>query len=152
MKQSTLRTLVQTAGARRLRVYILSLAFIAISTLFTGCASIVDGRVKTVNIISNPPGARVTIYDRSGRLVSANTTPANVPLDTGRFFRPAGYRLSFDMPGFRPFETDIRARINPWYFGNFVFLPLSPVGFLIDPATGAMWTLRPTTISRSLRP
>lgn len=150
MKQSVLRTLVQTARAQKMKAGILSLAFMA--TLLTGCASIVDGGPRTINIRSNPAGAKVIIYDRRGRVVLVNTTPATVLLNRGGFFRPDWYRLDIEMPGFRSCVTAIRPRINPWYFGNFVFLPLSPIGFLVDPATGAMWTIRPTTISCTLRP
>lgn len=149
MKQSALRTLVQIAGAQRVKAQILSLAFVA--TIFTGCASIVDGGPKTVNIRSDPSGAKVTIYDSRGRQVSENTTPATVDLNSGGFFRSASYRVAVDKPGYRSCETAIKPRINSWYWGNFLFLPLSPVGFLVDPATGGMWTITPTTVSCTLR-
>jgi hypothetical protein len=149
MKQNALRALVQIARAQKMKVYMLSLAFIAI--LFTGCSSIVDGGPRTVNIRSDPPGAKVTIYDRRGREVSENTTPATVLLNRGGFFRTDSYRLNFDMAGYQSCEMSIKPKINPWYWGNFLFLPFSPIGFLVDPGTGAMWTITPTTVNCNLR-
>jgi hypothetical protein len=150
MKQSALSTLAQTARALKMYAHILSLAFIAI--LSAGCASIVDGGgPQNVNINSNPEGAKVTIYNRREREVSVKTTPATVALNRGGLFRKERYRLDFEMPGYRPFETRIEPTITPLYFGNFAFLPFSPIGFLVDPATGAMWTIRRSTVSCTLR-
>ena len=153
MKRSALQSLARAARRQKTTAHILSssLAFIAASLLVTGCASIVDGGPKTVTIRSDPPGAKVTIYDRRGREVLENTTPATVDLNSGGFFRPRSYRVAFDMPGYRTCETGIDSRINPWYWGNFLLVPFSPIGFLVDPATGGMWTIQPTRISCTLR-
>lgn len=151
MKRSALQTLVQTAREKKIKAQILSLGVALVATLFTGCASIVDGGPKTVNINSNPPGAKVSIYDRRGRMVSENTTPATVELNSGGFFRRASYRLVFDKEGSRTCETGIKPRLNPWYWGNFLLVPFSPIGFLVDPATGGMWTIKPSTVSCTLR-
>lgn len=154
MKPSALRTLVRAARAWKTKTNLLSLALALVATLFlfTGCASIVDGSHRTVNISSNPPGAKVTIYDRRGRQVSVNTTPTTVILKTGGSFRSASYRLDFEMSGYQSCQTGITPRMNPKYWGNFLFLPFSPIGFLVDPATGAMWRISPTTVSCNLRP
>ena len=52
--------------------------------------------------------------------------------------------------GYRTSEVQISARIGGWYaFGNLLFGGL--IGYLIvDPITGAMWTLTPTEINAVL--
>jgi PEGA domain len=149
MKQSALQTLARTAKALKNKAYILSLASIPI--LFTGCASITDGGPRNVTINSNPEGAKVTIYDRRGRQVTVQTTPTTVALRRGKLFRKDEYRVALDMPGYRSCDMRIDPVVNRRYFGNFLLLPFSPIGFLVDPATGAMWTIRPSTISCTLR-
>jgi hypothetical protein len=151
MKPSVLRTLGQAARVLKMKAHILSLAFIPI--LFTGCASIVDGGgPQNVSISSNPDGAKVTIHDRRGREVAVKTTPTTVDLNRGGRFRKEQYRLDFEMPGYRSCQTRIEPTVTPLYFGNLAFLPFSPIGFLVDPATGAMWKIRSTTISCTLTP
>lgn len=150
MKHYVLRITAQTIKALKMKAHILLLACIPI--LFAGCATIVDGGPKSVRISSNPQGASVAIYDRRERKVSVETTPVTVFLKRGGFFRPARYRLDFVMSGFQSRGIQIMPKVNPWYFGNFAFLALSPIGFLVDPATGAMWTISPRTISCTLNP
>lgn len=129
-----------------------TMAFGAISAIvmFSGCASIVDGRSKTVQINSNPAGAKVTIFDKDGKSVAMETTPAKLKLKRHHgYFNPEKYRLVFEAPGFYPSETYVQSTVNGWYFGNIVFG--GAIGFLIlDPATGAMWTLNPREINRNL--
>lgn len=149
MKQFALRNMARTAKALKNKGHILALAFIPI--LFTGCASITDGGPKNVSINSNPEGAKVTIYDRRERQVSSGTTPTTVALRRGKMFRKDEYRVSFEMPGYRSCDMRIDPVLNRRYWGNFLLLPLSPIGFLVDPATGAMWTIRPSTVSCTLR-
>ena len=55
------------------------------------------------------------------------------------------------MAGYYPSETQIRPQFNPWYVGNVVVGGL--IGLVIvDPLTGAVWNLHPTTIDRNLVP
>ncbi|HTV43197.1 MAG TPA: hypothetical protein VMF08_21715 [Candidatus Sulfotelmatobacter sp.] len=146
-----LRTLAQSAKALKTKAHILLLAFIPI--LFTGCATIIDGGgAQPVRFRSNPNGAKVTIYDNRGRVVAVNATPTTVSLKRGGMFRSRQYRVDFELAGFQPFQTRIQPTVNPWYFGNFLLLPLSPIGFLVDPVTGGMWRIRPGTISCNLAP
>ncbi len=118
--------------------------------LFTGCASIVDGRAKTVQINSNPSGAKVSIYDKTGKSVAVETTPVKLKLKRHHgYFNAEQYRIVFEAPGYYPSETQVQSTLNGWYFGNIVFG--GAIGFLIlDPATGAMWTLHPRELNRNL--
>jgi hypothetical protein len=89
--------------------------------LFSGCASIVDGGPKTVQISSNPKGAKVTISNKDGKEISVITTPATVSLKRAHgFFSAEDYKLVFDTPGYYPYETHIKSTVNGWYFGNIV--------------------------------
>lgn len=149
MKQSILQTLTQLV--RTLNIKVVLLPLVVAPMLLTGCASIIDGGAKTVRINSNPEGAKVTIYDRHGKEVSVNTTPAIVSLDRGGFYHWDWYKVDFEMPGYQSYETRINPELNPWYFGNIVFG--GALGILIvDPATGDMWTIQPRNVSCTLVP
>jgi hypothetical protein len=113
-----------------------------ICILISGCASIVDGRPKAVEINSDPSGAKFTIYNKAGHQVDSETTPAKVRLSrSAGFFQGEQYRVVFESPGYYSGEIPLKAGVNPWYFGNIAFGGL--IGLLIvDPATGAMYTFK----------
>ena len=124
-------------------------ALLIIPLLFTGCASILDGGTKTVQINSNPEGATVTIFNKAGKEISVNTTPASIALNRGGFYSTEDYKLHFEMPGYYPYEAHVASSIDGWYFGNIIFGGL--IGILIvDPATGDMWTLSPRELNCNL--
>ena len=118
--------------------------------LLTGCASIVDGGAKIVQINSNPEGAKVTISNREGKQICIQTTPAKVSLErSSGFFEGETYTLAFELPGYYPFETHVQSSVDGWYFGNIAFGGL--IGMLIvDPATGDMFTLSPREVNCNL--
>jgi hypothetical protein len=130
------------------------LIFIPILTiplLFSGCASILDSGPKTVQLHSNPEGAKVTIFNKAGSEVSVNTTPSIVTLERGGFYSTENYRLVFEMPGYRPYEAHVESELDGWYLGNIIFGGV--IGILIvDPATGDMWTLSPREVDCNLVP
>lgn len=129
---------------------IITSAFATLCLLITGCASIVDGMDKQVRVNSKPPGAKFTIYDKEGKLVFANTTPATVTLERHHgFFDPEKYRLVFELQGYDTTEASVESMMNGWYVGNLFFGGI--LGFLIiDPATGAMWSLQPEEVNAQL--
>src|SRR5258708_7473650 len=111
--------------------------------IISGCASIVDGGPSTVRINSSPSGAKFTIADKSGKVIETRTTPASVSLKRAHgFFSGEDYKVAFEFPGYYPGEAHIRATLNGWYFGNLIFGGVLGI-LIIDPATGAMWTLAP---------
>jgi hypothetical protein len=115
---------------------------LAISTFYwTGCASIVSGRHKNVNFVSNPSGAKFTILDEKGEDVAVGVTPQTVNLRTGRaYFGTKKYTIRFERDGHAPEEVVLKSKFNGWYIGNILFGGL--VGLLIvDPLTGAVYTL-----------
>ncbi len=128
------------------------MTMLAAFTAVSGCASIVHSGPRAVPVASSPPGAKVSIYDRSNRLVMTNTTPfvAQLPVKFG-YFKSQNYRLDFELPGHSPVSVNLDSKVSGWYFGNLVFGGL--IGMLIvDPLTGAMFNLTPDKIEQSLTP
>ncbi len=116
-----------------------------------GCASIVSHSRWNVPISSNPSGASVSVVNlRDNQEVFTGTTPATANLKSGGgFFAKAKYKVNFDLPGHKPFSTNLEAKFNGWYIGNLVFGGV--IGFLIvDPATGAMYSLKDMSVNAEL--
>ena len=127
------------------------LACVLAAPLFvTGCASIVDGGDKSVQINSNPEGAKVTVFDKTGREVESQTTPTRMSLSRAHgFLSGEDYKLVFELPGYYPYETHVKSTIDGWYFGNILFGGLLGL-VIVDPATGDMFTLAPRDINCNL--
>lgn len=111
-------------------------------TLFTGCASVLCGPKQTFSIGSKPIGADVLVYDVHGEKIFENKTPCVATLDrvkpdTDR----ANYVVVIKKQGYASVQVPITSSVNKAYFANIL---CGGVGFFVDPATGAMWTLRPT--------
>jgi hypothetical protein len=116
----------------------------------SSCASIVSKSHYPVTIDSTPRGANVTITDKHGVQVYTGQTPSLVKLKSGAgFFANAKYDITISKPGFASKTVQLKATINGWYFGNFVFGGL--IGLLIvDPATGAMYKLKVQDVNETL--
>lgn len=114
-------------------------------SLCSGCASIVSKSHYPVTINSTPPGATVTIKDKRGKEIHKAVTPATITLRSGAgYFSPAKYSLNYEKEGYEKAVSSLSAGFDGWYVGNIVFGGL--IGLLIvDPATGAMWRLGPST-------
>jgi hypothetical protein len=127
-----------------------NLLLLIVPLIFTGCASIIDGGSKSVQINSNPKGAKVTISNRAGKEICVQTTPAIVTLErSSGYFRGEDYKLIFEEAGYYPYEMHVTSSIDGWYFGNILFGGL--IGMLIvDPATGDMFTLAPREVNCNL--
>lgn len=119
--------------------------------VLSSCASIVDGGSdKSIQINSNPPGAKVTITDKKGKTVQVVNTPARVSLKRHRtFFVGEKYKLLFEATGYHPSQTEVKSTMNGWYVGNVIFGGLLGI-LIVDPATGALFTLTPRQIHRNL--
>ena len=125
------------------------LALFVIPILFTGCASIVDGGPKTVRINSNPEGAKVTIFNKSGEEVTVKTTPATVSLKRSRgFAQDEDYKLVFEKEGYYRHEIHVKSTLNGWYWGNIFVGGL--IGCLVDMGTGACFTVSPSEVNYNL--
>ncbi len=123
--------------------------------LSLGCASIIKGGDQPVTFQSTPAGASLKVYDvrNANTLLVNDKTPYTVTLKRGAgYFRKAIYKAVFEMEGFNSTELVVEGRPGGWYIGgNLVFGGL--IGwFVLDPITGAMWTLEPEKASVNLTP
>lgn len=121
-----------------------------IPLLFAGCSSIVDGGDKRVQINSNPSGAKFSIFNKDGKAICVQTTPASITLKRNHgYFTGEDYKMIFESTGYYPYEIHIKSTVDGWYFGNLLFGGL--IGLLIvDPATGAMYKLSPSEVNCNL--
>jgi hypothetical protein len=112
------------------------------------------GSDQELNFKSDPSGATISIFDRNGMMVSGGKTPVTLPLSRGDgFFQAARYKVVFEAPGFEKKEIWLTGSLDTgWYLvGNFVAGYL--LGWLvIDPISGAMWNLKPSSVTASLDP
>jgi hypothetical protein len=131
------------------------LAALAAAAALSGCASIIKGSgPEPFTVRSQPPGADVQIVAvPTNTVVAYGRTPltAMLPKSNG-FFQGAKYRVVLQMPGYQVTEAFIDTTVSGWYVaGNLFFGGL--IGWLIvDPATGAMWTLSRDAIDVPLPP
>ena len=132
------------------RIFV-SVAMALLAAATSGCATIVAKSSQSVTVTSTPPGAAVTVTNRAGTVVHSGNTPLTVTLKKGAgYFRPENYTLRFTKDGFDPSEMHLKGTVSGWYFGNLVFGGL--IGMVaVDPATGAMYKLRPDTVEAALQ-
>ena len=131
------------------------------------CFACVTGRNENVEITTNPEGANVVIYDRSGKIIDEIITPDKIKLK--RAFKPyksARYTLLITADGCRPTTVKLKAKINPFCYTNllvavwilynsFLGSPINyfdsisgfiPVIIIIPPYVGTFWRLTPKNI------
>lgn len=134
------------------RTALITFLGLILCTAVVGCASIFSGGSKKITVNTTPSGAKVTIYDKTGKVVTTNQTPTVVNLDRGEgYFQGQEYRIVIEKPGYKTSEVRIRSTINGWYFGN-LFLGGVIGMVVVDPLTGAMYTLSPDHIQETLTP
>lgn len=105
-----------------------------------------------VTINSTPSDANLRIDNvRSGVTVYSGKTPYTATLARGNgYFSSGYYNVVIEKEGYRTVQFVVQGSPNGWYIGgNFIFGGL--IGWLIvDPLTGAMWTLSPEYINADL--
>lgn len=118
----------------------------------TGCASIIGDDSQTVSFISTPSQAQIAINDEKGRQIVSDETPATVTLEKsdGSYWGGKTYNVSISKTGYETQSLAITSSPNGWYIaGNLVFGGL--IGwFIVDPFSGAMYSLSPDEISADL--
>jgi hypothetical protein len=115
-----------------------------------GCASIVHSGNRSININTEPVGAKATMSKPDGTVVSVQTTPCTFSLDPKRgYFKGQDYTLMLELKGYKTTEVAFHHELSGWYFGNIVFGGL--IGMVIvDPITGSMWNITPDKIDQPL--
>ncbi len=101
----------------------------------TNCATIISGSQQMVEITSEPSAATVFING-----IEAGNTPVQKNLK-----RNQEYALTLKLDGYKTYKTKLERKFNAWYIGNVVFGGL--IGIIVDPATGAMYKLKPEQIN-----
>jgi hypothetical protein len=124
------------------------LALLAVSP--SSCATIVSKSDWPISIRSAPDQADVTIMDSTGQKIFQGKTPTVVTLSSnGGYFKGKNYTVTVGREGYQEQTVPIVSSLNGWFIGNLLFGGL--IGFLIvDPLTGAMWTLDPSEINLTL--
>ena len=113
------------------------LGFASLIPLLTGCASVMCGPKQAVTIDSRPRHAEVLVYDANCDVVFRSATPCTANLSR-RIEGSGHYVVLIRKEGYAPVQIPISGHINSAYYLN-VFT--AGIGFLVDPATGSMWTL-----------
>lgn len=124
-----------------MRKSISNLIYFTVLFFVSSCATIITRTKYPVSINSNPPGADITVINKKGKQVFIGKSPTQVILKSGAgFFSKAVYKVKFSLPGYGDKIETINFKFNGWYIGNLLLGGV--IGMLIiDPATGAMWTL-----------
>ncbi len=98
------------------------------------CATVMTGRNQELSIVSNPPGAIVTIGS------SKQITPATFLLNRSQGI----YVVKVEKEGYKSVEIILKRGTNGWAWGNIVngMLP----GILVDLMTGSTGKFNPDEI------
>jgi hypothetical protein len=132
------------------RICLAKTLLIFLIVIYSGCASIIKGGgAQAIQFKSSPTNSICEIRDfNTDNVLSRITTPSIVPLEKSRgYFKSAKYRVTCSLEGRNSQEAIIEGYANGWYIGgNIIFGGL--LGYLVvDPATGAMWSLQPVLVS-----
>lgn len=129
---------------------IITSGLIAVSLSMTGCASIISGANQTLTFRSVPEEASISITNKAGEKIHTGTTPVTVTLKRGAgYFKAAAYEVRFEKEGYQAKTVHVRGTGNGWYIANVLLGGL--VGLLIvDPVTGAMYSLTPSDVNAVL--
>jgi len=121
-------------------------------TVFVGCATIIGrSSPEPLNVRSTPDQAVVVITDEGGIKIFEGKTPTILSLEKKKgFFSGKKYNVTLSKDGFKDQSVVVDTKVGGWYLGgNLLFGGL--IGwFIVDPATGAMWTLSVNEINANL--
>jgi hypothetical protein len=128
-------------------------ACLALASVFLGgCATIVGDRTQLIPISSTPSDATVLITDEKGAQIFKGETPTTVTLrkSDGSYWGGKDFTVRISKAGYETQVIPVTSNPNGWYIGgNLIFGGL--IGwFIVDPLTGAMYTLTPEQVSATL--
>lgn len=123
--------------------YIRIFSCLLILPMLISCATIMGkGGPETLALRSNPDQAAIVITDEGGAKIFEGKTPTTVSLEKKKgYFSGKKYTVKISKDGYAVQTVTVDTKANGWYVGgNILFGGI--IGWLIvDPATGAMWTL-----------
>lgn len=108
--------------------------------LASGCATIIKGPTQSIPVSSDPPAADILL---DGRVVGQ--TPKVLALK-----RDSNYLIGIQKPGYEQQTVPVVRNIGGAVWGNVIAGGL--VGWGVDAATGAQYTLVPASVSVRLLP
>lgn len=115
---------------------------LALACSLSACATIIGSTTQPVAFRSTPEGATFSVTNRAGDKIHAGVTPATVTLNRGAgYFKAESYTVRFEKEGFAPKEFVVAGQVNGWYFGNIIFGGIVLGMLIVDPLSGAMFTL-----------
>ena len=119
------------------------------SVFLSGCASVMCGSEKTINIKSHPSGTDFTIKDAKGNVIVEDVAPTNVTLKRGGgWFKAADYQITFEKEGCKQMTVPISQGIESgWYFAGNILVGGLIGWVIVDPLTGAMYTIEDVNVS-----
>lgn len=112
---------------------------ISISTLLTGCATIMHGTRQSIGIASNPSNANVWV-DRT----FMGNTPIIVEMS-----RKDNHIVRIELDGYQPYEATFSRKLSGWVFGNIIFGGF--IGLAVDAVSGGLYMLTPEQVQAELR-
>lgn len=122
-----------------------------IAMTMSGCATIIKHGEQQITVKSVPEAADISISNRAGEKIHSGKTPATVTLKKGAgYFKSEDYTVVISKDGYASKTVHVTGSVNGWYIGgNILFGGL--IGWLVvDPLTGAMYTLNPETVDANL--
>ena len=126
---------------------------VASTFALTACATIIGSTSQPVTFKSSPEGATFSVINRAGEKIHSGLTPATITLRKGAgYFKSETYTVRYEKAGFEPKEFTVSGNVNGWYFGNIIFGGLILGMLIVDPLSGAMFTLDDESANQTLTP
>ena len=114
----------------------------------SGCATMVSKKQYPVAIENASGPTYFSVRDQKNKVLHQGVTPSHVTLTAKeKPFKPAKYSVIFAGQGNASQRRDFKAKIDPWFAGNFLFGGV--IGMVVDGVTGAMYRL-PATVRGSV--
>lgn len=119
------------------------LVLVAISVLFSGCATIFKGSNENVKVNATPAAATIVVKAQTGQVMYQGEVPTEVKLP-----KKNTYTVEVALAGYKSQTIYIGQSVTGWFWGNLCLGGV--VGMVIDWATGSMWDLNPNQIDVKL--
>ena len=101
--------------------WINSFLALILTTLVTGCASIVHGPNQAIDFSSQPHGATITIDGKEFGRTPKAIVLRRIGRMKGDFTGKTEYAVKIEMEGFYPYEVKIKREMDGWFLGNIIF-------------------------------
>lgn len=111
---------------------------LALTLLFSSCATIVSGSRQNISFASTPAAATIFVDE-----VEVGKTPFELKLA-----RNSEHDVMIKLEGYQTYQTRLTKKFNAWYVGNILIGGI--IGLIVDPITGAMYNLSSDQINAQL--